>query len=193
MPRPNPLRTLQSEENLARRIAYEREQRGWSYEGTAVRMTYAGCPLQGSAIYKIEKGSPRRRITLDESVAFARVFGLELPDLLIPVELLDRQKLAQATEELVMARRALLFNVVALAEKLHELGLLIGPTDATNVVSLVQKAPDAFPIMTRGWPIEDQLVPLLGRVVDGVVEGVFNDLAGAMLTPVVSQDESEHE
>ena len=92
MPRPNPPRALQSEENLARRIAYERENRGWTYEGIAKRLTEVGCPIQGSAIYKIEKGIPRRRISVDELVGFASVFELDIDELLTPMTaVLDRR------------------------------------------------------------------------------------------------------
>ncbi|MDQ1738081.1 MAG: hypothetical protein QOH56_4332 [Pseudonocardiales bacterium] len=96
MPRPNRLRSLQSEANLARRIAFEREQRAWTYEGTAKRMTDAGCAIQASAIYKIEKGEPPRRISVDELVAFSKVFELDIEDLLVPVEI----KLSKAATEL---------------------------------------------------------------------------------------------
>ena len=102
MPRPNPLRSLDSEDNLARRIAYERERRGWTYESTAKRMTDAGCPIQGSAIYKIEKGNPRRRISVDELVAFSTIFDAEISDLLSPVGAaagIDAMKLMMASEK----------------------------------------------------------------------------------------------
>ncbi len=85
MPRPNRDRTVQAEENLARRVAFEREARGWTYEGTAKRMTNVGCPIQSTAIYKIEKGQPRRRISVDELVAFAKVFEFEIEEMLMPV------------------------------------------------------------------------------------------------------------
>ena len=94
MPRTNPARSLFSEDELARRVALEREQRGWTYEGMARRMTAAGCPINQSALYKIEKGTkrkdgepgPARRITVDELVAMARVFGLPVEQLLLPAE-----------------------------------------------------------------------------------------------------------
>jgi len=89
VPRPNPTRALHAEENLARRIAHEREQRGWTYEGLATRLTEAGCPIQGSAIYKIEKGAPRRRISVDELVALSKVFDVDIADLLISVEIIQ--------------------------------------------------------------------------------------------------------
>ena len=86
MPRPNQLRSIASEKALARRVAHERESRGMSYEGLASRMTKAGCPIQASAIYKIEKADPPRRITVDELVAFAQVFGVPVEQLLLPPE-----------------------------------------------------------------------------------------------------------
>lgn len=84
MPRPNPARTIDSERALARRIAYEREKEDMTYDGLAARMTSVGCPIQGSAIYKIEKAG--RRITVDELVAFALVFKTSVANLLKPVE-----------------------------------------------------------------------------------------------------------
>jgi transcriptional regulator with XRE-family HTH domain len=100
VPRPNLPRSMQSEENLAHRIAYERERRRWTYEGTAKRLTEAGCPTQGSAIYKIEKGNPRRRISVDELVGFAKVFDVETSDLLIPLELIAEQEVLRLMAEL---------------------------------------------------------------------------------------------
>jgi hypothetical protein len=45
----------------------------------------AGCAIQPSALYKVEKGDPPRRITVDELVALATVFELEVSDLLRPL------------------------------------------------------------------------------------------------------------
>ncbi len=87
MPPRNPARSLFSEEALAARIAHERERRGWTYESVAKRMTEAGCPINQSAIYKIEKAEPRRRITVDELVAFSQIFDLSVEDLLVPLDL----------------------------------------------------------------------------------------------------------
>ncbi len=87
MPPRNPARSLFSEEALAARIAHERERRGWTYESVAKRMTEAGCPINQSAIYKIEKAEPRRRITVDELVAFSQIFDMSVEDLLVPLDL----------------------------------------------------------------------------------------------------------
>jgi transcriptional regulator with XRE-family HTH domain len=92
MARPNRRRSIEGESNLARRVQREREYRGMSYEALAKAMTAAGCSIQASAIFKIEKGDPPRRITVDELVAFADVFEVEVADLLTPVEVLRTER-----------------------------------------------------------------------------------------------------
>ncbi len=100
MPRPNRPRSIASESALAERITYEREKHGWSYAGLAQRMTEVGCPIDQSAIYKIEKGQPaRRRISVDELVALARVFELGLDDLLVPPDLAVEQETLALLED----------------------------------------------------------------------------------------------
>lgn len=84
MPRPNKPRDIEAEEVLAERIQFEREQRGWNYESLARRMTGVGCPINQSAIYKIEQSQPRRRITVNELVAFAKVFETTVDQLILP-------------------------------------------------------------------------------------------------------------
>ena len=86
MPRPNEQRAIHSEAGLARRIAFEREARGWTLDGLAKRMTDVGCPIHSSAIYKIESNDPPRRITVDELVGFSRVLGIPVEELLLPPE-----------------------------------------------------------------------------------------------------------
>lgn len=106
MPRPNQPRTLQSEQNLARRIAHERERRGWTYEGTAKRMTDAGCAIQPTAIYKIEKADPPRRISVDELVGFSQVFDVALEELLLPPELAAEKEVQRLALTWTAARAA---------------------------------------------------------------------------------------
>jgi transcriptional regulator with XRE-family HTH domain len=105
MPRPNQPRSIASEHALARRIANERERRGWSYDGLASRMTKAGCAIQSSAIYKIEKSDPPRRITVDELVAFAEVFAVPVQDLLLPPEIAAKRQLVGLLTDWEIARR----------------------------------------------------------------------------------------
>jgi hypothetical protein len=63
-------------------------------------MTDAGCNIQASAIYKIEKVDPARRITVDELIALARVFGRSIDDLLRPIGVLDQESAHQLLLEL---------------------------------------------------------------------------------------------
>lgn len=86
MPRPNRPRAVYAEDHLAQRITAERTERGWTIDGLAQRMTDTGCSMTGSAIFKIEKGEPRRRIVVDELVAFSQVFGIPVDELLMPPE-----------------------------------------------------------------------------------------------------------
>jgi transcriptional regulator with XRE-family HTH domain len=104
MPRVNMLRSLENEQNLARRIAYERERAGQSYAGLAKRMEDAGYPMQSSAIFKIEKGDPPRRITVDELVGFSAVFGVPVSDLLLPPEVVADKAMHAALDQLNAAR-----------------------------------------------------------------------------------------
>jgi transcriptional regulator with XRE-family HTH domain len=104
MPRPNPTRVLGREKTLARRIRFEREGEGWTYEGLASRMAGVGCPIQPSALYKVEKGDPPRRITVDELVALGAVFKLSLDELLLPPEVVADRDLRQRLEAWRVAR-----------------------------------------------------------------------------------------
>lgn len=106
MPRPNQPRSIASEQALARRIAIEREKRGWSYDGLASRMTQAGCAIQSSAIYKIEKSDPPRRITVDELVGFSEVFNIPVGNILMPPEIAAREALIELLTDWEMARRS---------------------------------------------------------------------------------------
>lgn len=100
MPRPNRPRHIGGETSLAERIAFERESRGMSYEGLASRMDKAGCAIHASAIYKIERANPPRRITVDELVGFSRVFGISIDDLLLPATVVKEAKLMAGLDEL---------------------------------------------------------------------------------------------
>lgn len=73
------------EDNVATHVQIEREARGWSTAELARRVTEAGCSMSQSAIWRIENGEPRRKISVDELIAFSKVFGRPLHDLLKPV------------------------------------------------------------------------------------------------------------
>jgi transcriptional regulator with XRE-family HTH domain len=91
MPKRNAPAALTHETAVADRITRERDLRGWSLEVTAKRMTDAGCPINPSAIYKIESGEPRRRVTVNELVAFAIVFELPIAELVLPAGVADQE------------------------------------------------------------------------------------------------------
>lgn len=75
------------EENVARRIEYEMQQRGWSQERLAKEMSEAGFPVHQSAISKIinRRDGKRRTIGVDEAIGFAKVFGVSLESLVAPI------------------------------------------------------------------------------------------------------------
>lgn len=115
MPRPSRDKSTGAEANLARRIEYERERRGLSYEGLAKLMTDAGCKIQGSAIFKIEKdkdkdGNPLtpRRITVDELTAFAAVFTEgDIAKMLLSVEEVELERAGELLSKLQGRNRSL--------------------------------------------------------------------------------------
>jgi len=90
---------LGSEDSLARRVEHERLLRNWSPAGLARLVTKAGAPMNQSAIWKIENGNPRRKITVDEALAFAAVFEVPLEELLLPVELAEEKELRRLLEQ----------------------------------------------------------------------------------------------
>lgn len=99
MARPNKGRGIGAEQAAARRLELERLERGWSYDGLARRMTEVGCTIQPSALFKVEKGNPPRRITFDEAVALAKLFGISVDELAEPREV----GITRTTRELLAA------------------------------------------------------------------------------------------
>ncbi len=84
MPKRNTARPVGPEADVATRIYLERTRRRMSAAELSRQMAAAGCPINQSAINKIEQGDPPRSISTNELVAFAQVFGLEVEDLLLP-------------------------------------------------------------------------------------------------------------
>ena len=124
MPRPNPSRVMFTEDHLAARVTIERERKGWTLEGLAKRMTDAGCPLAASAVYKIEQGKPRRRIVVDELVAFSRVFGIPVDQLLLDPEMEAEQRLIDklnSVNTLATAHEEAAVKLIAAVDEVREL------------------------------------------------------------------------
>lgn len=120
MARRNALRSIEGETNLAWRISHEREERGWSYDALAKRMTEAGCPINASAIYKIEKGDPPRKIGVDELIAFGRVFGKEVDDLLTRREIYQKERMKEVVQAVEEAKVGLIDALHPLVEAYFE-------------------------------------------------------------------------
>lgn len=101
---------LYSEGNVAGRVALEREVRGWSTTELAERVTRAGVKMNQTAVWRIENGSPRRRINLDEALAFSRVFELPLEELMSPplegIDVDGRRLVQEAVEAFYESRDA---------------------------------------------------------------------------------------
>ena len=137
MPKTTQRRTVNTELALARRIAYERQLRGWSYEGLAVRMAQVGCPIDQSAVYKIEKHDPPRRITVDELVGFGAAFGVPIQELLLPPHVVAQaavsaalDRVNEATMVFEHAKADLETAKETARAALGELGLELGETES---------------------------------------------------------------
>jgi transcriptional regulator with XRE-family HTH domain len=66
---------------VGRRIAKERQKRGWSYRRLAALMAEEGCPIGSSSLWKIEHpipGRAPRRVNVEELVVFTRVFNIDI-------------------------------------------------------------------------------------------------------------------
>ncbi|KPI02880.1 hypothetical protein OK074_5030 [Actinobacteria bacterium OK074] len=94
------------EDVAAARIAFERGIRGWGTSQVADEMNAAGCPMNPSAVWRIEKGTPRRRIHLDEAVGFAALFGLRLEELYEPGGAAAHRRAAELAATVRLRRRA---------------------------------------------------------------------------------------
>jgi hypothetical protein len=60
------------------------------------QMVDVGCPMNQTSISKIEKTRGRRSITVDELIAFAKVFDLPVGELVLPTHVLRSVKARQA-------------------------------------------------------------------------------------------------
>jgi transcriptional regulator with XRE-family HTH domain len=167
MPRPNAPRTIASESNVAQRIILERERRGLSYDALAKLMTDAGCSLAGTAIFRIEKGDPPRRITVDELVAFAKVFDTAPDDLLAPVEVARKKRGRELAEKTFRALEELPRSVHLLAESVAE------------VRALSEDDPAVYEYFQHQWDRESKqltaysLTPIVAEKLGALVEAVI--------------------
>ena len=159
MPRVNPNRSLQNERNLAERIGFEREKRGWSYESTAKRMTDLGFPMQASAVFKIEKGEPPRRITVDELVGFAQLFDIKVEEILEPVQLMYDKRGREITGEIKYHTRALQKEMESLARRWADWFNYVSSYQYDEPASIETLLPTLHPSVIAAWQpfTEDEL------------------------------------
>lgn len=73
---------VEPERHAANNIETLRNDLKLSYGELAKRMGQVGCPMDKSSLQKIEKGSPRRKISVNELVAFAEVFNVPVTSLI---------------------------------------------------------------------------------------------------------------
>ena len=106
MPKPVEGRTMAQEAWVAQRVKSERLGRRWSLEEVARRMADVGCPIPISAIHKIEKSDPPRRISLNEFLALASVFDIPPDDLMKPPDAVSEAAAKELVDEWEAARDA---------------------------------------------------------------------------------------
>lgn len=97
MPRSNQPRTIAGEHAVSRRVAALREEHELSYRTLADDMAGVGCPIDSSALHRIEKGE--RRITVDELVAFGLVFGVPVDEMVLPPEVAASKEAIELWDE----------------------------------------------------------------------------------------------
>lgn len=177
MPRPNQVRSIMGESNLAERVAYERRRRDWSLERLATKMTHAGCPIQGSAIYKIESGRPPRRITVDELLGFAKVFEVPVDELLLPVAVAVEEPIKKAVQRYIEADVDVYSATNALLVAVLDLNVAVSKSDlpadaAWQLIESMTSGP-----VDEGTDVTPETREVLGVVHSAIHSGVKQMLA----------------
>lgn len=125
MPKQTPGRDTQTEDVIADRIREERKARGWSYDVLSQKMAEKGCPIQPTALHRIEQGTPRRRIVVNELVAFVSVFEGQLTDWVLSPSEAAVQTGLRVFIDAVIARRAAAESIAEYVALVNELRPLI--------------------------------------------------------------------
>jgi len=105
---------LAGEENIAVRIKLERDARGWSTNAVSDRLNAAGYEMNPSAVWRIENG--QRRVTVDDALGFAEVFGISLANLVGPPRLAAHTRAMELVDDIRRAYRASHMANLAAAE-----------------------------------------------------------------------------
>lgn len=126
------------------RVQRERANRGLSYRALAEKMSEAGCPIQPSALQRIETGYPREpekrpKIGVEELIAFCRVFGIEPADLLRSREAVEDEETTRLAAEYRDRATALADGVLGIASFYRRVGDLSSSRGAEGVRELRNK------------------------------------------------------
>ena len=105
---------LAGEGNIAIRIKLERDARGWSTNAVSDRLNAAGYEMNPSAVWRIENG--QRRVTVDDALGFAEVFGISLANLVGPPRLAAHARAMDLVEDIRRAYRASHMATLAAAQ-----------------------------------------------------------------------------
>lgn len=153
-------RTAQSpegESNLARRVGQLRQEKGWSYERLAEEMKTAGYPSTHTAsMFRIEKGE--QRITVDELLAFSRVFDTDITDLLTPIELLRKSRAREVVAGIADAEQTLTSAIVGACQVWREWYDLADADEELTVYAINLRDDEAW---------ERHAAQAISRVVEG--------------------------
>jgi len=123
---------------LRQRIAYERDQRGWSRTELSNRLSIVGCDLKEQDLYNIESpppGRPPRVVKVDELAALAEVFEMQIPNLLTAPSTYLSGKAARIVEEMG-ERRIELVKAYKELDALFKQAFMLMPNDP-DLVRLV--------------------------------------------------------
>lgn len=105
MPRRGQLSHRAEELYAIHRLEWEMKQRSLSYAQVADLLTEAGHPTQPTAIHRLLRGEPRRRLTLNEAAAIADIFDISLSELLLEKDVMLGAKANELLRELQLATR----------------------------------------------------------------------------------------
>jgi transcriptional regulator with XRE-family HTH domain len=155
MPRVNTERSLDNERMVAARIAYERQQNDWSYQQTSNKLKRVGGSLGAAEIQKIEKEN--RRLSIDELVAFAKLFKLSPNEIMTPLELVLNKRAMEFVRKADHALEALAKSVRELIETSVELSQLQQTNSRDqSLVEVRKRVAEYMPTQMITYPMGDE-------------------------------------
>jgi transcriptional regulator with XRE-family HTH domain len=168
VPKRTTLRPPGPDEWAAERIRHERELRGWSTGELARRITEAGVSLRQQQVWQIESGEPPRKLSVGEAAAFAKVFGITIPDLLAPPEEVASRNLVELGREFAEWRRDSGVLISRLREIDERVRQLEGGAEESFTATSVVK-----------WMVPDELTEQAAAEFDEIA-AVYTEIAQAI-------------